>query len=100
MVYHGRCNSSDQGQRWGWWNGGWLINLRTGLCIAERRISDGSLIMLESCRNDPYYYWTHRNQAIVNTARGTCVDSGGEGYIIKAVACRTSLHQTWRVTYW
>lgn len=99
-VYHGECNDRDAGQKWGWWNGGWLINLETGYCVSERRLSDGTAIRLESCELERYDYWTHTNLAIQNKARGTCVTSGPIGSQIRAVPCLTSIYQTWRVTYW
>lgn len=99
-VYHGRCNSSDPGQRWGWFNGGWLINLHTGLCVRELRIGEGTRIQMGGCHYEASYYWIHRNQAIQSVQNGTCVSSGPEGAQIQALPCRTTLHQAWSVWYW
>ena len=101
-VYFGRCNRSDPGQRWGWWNGGFLIQLATGRCVAHS-VGSNAMRQAGSCNSsDVAQFWTHRNQAIVNTRSGLCAEGGDndEGRPVFMVTCRSSSAMAWWATYW
>jgi hypothetical protein len=98
-VYMGRCNSSDAGQRWGWWNGGWLINLATGKCI-QPSYFDTPVWQGDCSTETGAQFWTHRNGAIVNTRYGTCLQATSEGARVPVRGCLTTPFQAWTVTYW
>ncbi|AQZ62212.1 unnamed protein product [[Actinomadura] parvosata subsp. kistnae] len=103
-VYVGRCNGDDAGQRWGWWNGGWLINLQLDQCLAAVTISGAVQARLQPCVDYPFQHWTHQNFAILNTSTGTnrCLQPAAavEGANVAPVTCRTTSSQGWSVTYW
>jgi hypothetical protein len=99
-VYFGRCNRSDPGQRWGWWNGGWLIQLSTGRCVEHL-----SNIMKQAdfcSTGHAAQFWTQINQAIRNTGSGLCANGtdNDEGQPVFMGTCRTTLEQAWSVQYW
>lgn len=97
-VYMGRCNHTDPGQRWGWFNGGWLINLTTGKCVYASYYD--TPVLQGSCRYTSNDYWTHRNGAIVNSRYGTCLISQNEGVRVPVGGCLSIPRQVWSVTYW
>ncbi|WP_053204173.1 RICIN domain-containing protein [Jiangella muralis] len=100
-IYYGKCNSSDAGQKWGWWNGGWLISLQTGKCVAPYGDWLPPYLSLGSCWPEPKsLQWVHQNQAIKNELNGNCVHAGPEGNIVFTQSCSTSQFQAWSVTYW
>ena len=102
LMYYGRCNSSDPGQRWGWWNGGWLISLQNGDCVSPWSAWGRPYLSLDSCNSElggGLQHWTHRNQAIVNTYHDDCIEVQSEGWTVTTRKCRTSTFQTWTVTY-
>ncbi|MFI6631372.1 RICIN domain-containing protein [Nonomuraea fuscirosea] len=103
-VYLGRCNSSDSGQRWGWWNGGWLIHLQSGYCLAAVTVSGVNVTQLQHCIDHPIQYWTHRNSAIRNSSTGTerCLSPAAitEGADVEPLPCISSPSRGWSVTYW
>ncbi|MEV4898680.1 RICIN domain-containing protein, partial [Nonomuraea sp. NPDC055795] len=71
-VYLGRCHSGDPGQRWGWWNGGWLIHLRSGYCLAAVTTGSGvRLAELQRCIDHRIQHWTHQNFYIRTTSTGS-----------------------------
>lgn len=99
VAYHGRCNSTDVGQRWGWWNGGFLISLQSGKCLNTYEVYP--YLALGSCNNESSGdYWIHQNSAIRNNASGRCVHVGVEGEGLKAEPCVSTSSQVWSVTYW
>lgn len=100
-AYYGRCNSTDVGQRWGWWNGGFLISLQTGKCLVPYSGWPYPYMSLVPCDNrDSRHFWTHQNMAILNKATGRCVIAGVEGEALKAEPCVTTPTMAWSVTYW
>ncbi|WP_354595849.1 ricin-type beta-trefoil lectin domain protein [Jiangella alba] len=72
-IYYGKCNSTDAGQKWGWWNGGWLISLQTGKCVSPWGGDwPEPYLSLQGCWSDLLSQrWIHQNQAIKNVLHGT-----------------------------
>jgi hypothetical protein len=48
------CDSSDRGQRWIIWNGGWVKNQFTGKCLAKWDMRN---MFTETCANSTHQYW-------------------------------------------
>lgn len=98
-VYQGVCNSTDPGQRWGWFNGGWLINLARNECA-----TDGGQypVQVVACQDHSMMHWRHQNYAIVNGLSGYCIEAGTDspGNWVTTQRCRTTNHQGWYVVYW
>ncbi|GAA2628188.1 hypothetical protein GCM10010411_76880 [Actinomadura fulvescens] len=103
-VYLGRCHSGDSGQRWGWWNGGWLIHLQSGYCLAAVTVGNVNAAELQRCIDHRIQYWTHQNFAILNTSTGSnrCLTPAHavEGAHVNPINCFTTPSQGWNVTYW
>lgn len=99
LVYLGLCNPNDAGQRWGWFNHGWLINLSNGGCVS----SNGLYAIVLACVPDAAHYWRHQNYAIVNEQTGVCLRIESLGVVaspIIPVACANDRRQGWYVNYW
>lgn len=104
-VYLGRCHSGDPGQKWGWWNGGWLIHLQSSYCLAAVATGTGvHAAELQRCIDHRIQYWTHQNFAILNTSTGSnlCLSPAiaAEGAHVSPGTCVTTPSQGWNVTYW
>ncbi len=99
ILYMGRC---APGQRWGWYNGGFLKHLSSNMCVGVgSHPSLGHYGALEPCDvnwRDPY--WTHQNFAI--TGNGSqCLQGGPHpGNYLPHVRCLTDTRHGWWVTYW
>jgi Ricin-type beta-trefoil lectin domain len=101
-VYQGVCNSTDAGQRWGWFNGGWLINLARDKCAVDT-LSGIPIVSLATCdSSDPYQYWRHQNYMIVNGYTGRCMEPGDSdsGTKVYSGSCVPRSSQRWSVWYW
>ncbi len=99
-VYMGYCNSSDRGQRWGWWNGGYLMSLARNQCLSDSGQFDTQLVSF--CSDYGLEHWRHQNWAIVNAGSGHCLQpmTTSEGVWLRTVTCRTTPQQGWWVSYW
>lgn len=100
QVYTGVCHSGDPGQRWGWFNGGFLISLARNQCATDGR--DFPVQAVDFCTDWSGEHWTHRNGAIVNAQFGHCLEAPatGPGAWVHTNPCRTTTRQGWYVTYW
>ncbi|MER6162929.1 RICIN domain-containing protein [Streptomyces sp. NPDC001868] len=101
-AYLGVCNSTDAGQRWGWYNGGFLINLSNNKC-ASANYDPQFPVAVVACSDYGGQHWTHQNFAIVNENYGfRCMEAqiNRPGSVILTRPCRTSSHQGWYVYYW
>jgi hypothetical protein len=99
-VAQSTCNGSDEGQRWGWYNGGWLINLKRNECLGGEYINTS--VSVRPCQEVANQYWRHQNFAIVNGQTGYCLEpyDSQAGTEVMSTTCRTSVWQNWQVTYW
>ena len=101
-VYQGVCNSTDAGQRWGWYNGGFLMNLSNNKC-ASANYDPQFPVAVVACSDYGGQHWRHQNFAIVNEFYGfRCMEpqTDSPGNQVLAPQCRTSNHQGWYVYYW
>jgi hypothetical protein len=95
------CNGSDQGQRWGWFNGGWLKNLKLDKCLRGVGSEDFS-VFTSHCEDVKNQHWLHHNFFIINGQSGLCLEplSGAVGSPIVIERCYSWNWQNWQVTYW
>jgi hypothetical protein len=98
------CTHEDRGQEWGWFNGGYLINLARNQCLTRSSVSATGLRLL-NCNNTNLQYWRHQNYAILSLAPSdlpVCVGDGTGAPESRVIAqiCATTPTQGWDVTYW
>lgn len=99
-VWAVRCSSSDPYQRWIFWNGGWVKNQATGLCLR----AGATRVWTEGCALISQQYWFQTGAIIKLRDAYICLYVvAGTANLVEVSGCdRIFVQDTkyWSVTYW